>query len=325
LQDNIATKELENINVGKQIKNYLKSIEESASAPAIKTGFDEFDSSLGGGLRAGRLYGIGGITSLGKTTFALQIADNIAQKRQDVLIFSLEMDRQEMISKSISRRTFSLNKKDKNKAISPQDILDPVKRKEHLDILAEAVGDYSTHWAKQVNIAEGVGDIGVKEIRRSVDNFLVKKGSRPVVFIDYLQILAPYNERLSDKQNIDKSVLELKRIARDYQIPVIAINSFNRSNYLSEASFEAFKESGAIEYSCDVLIALQLKIDGRDKWTESSPSLNEKRNKINEAKIASPREVEAIILKNRGYKAYAKITFRYLPEYDYFEENSSNF
>ncbi|MDR2351199.1 MAG: hypothetical protein LBD56_00745, partial [Endomicrobium sp.] len=37
LQDNIATKELENINVGKQIKNYLKSIEESASAPAIKT------------------------------------------------------------------------------------------------------------------------------------------------------------------------------------------------------------------------------------------------------------------------------------------------
>jgi replicative DNA helicase len=103
-------------------------------------------------------------------------------------------------------------------------------------------------------------------------------------------------------------------------VPVIIINSFNRANYLTEASFEAFKESGAIEYSCDVLIGLQLYIEGREDWTEKVPPLNQKRKLVNDAKTNSPRKVEVIILKNRAYKAYDKIFFQYLPQYDYFFE-----
>jgi replicative DNA helicase len=140
-----------------------------------------------------------------------------------------------------------------------------------------------------------------------------------VVIVDYLQIVAPENEKMTDKQNIDKNVLELKRICRDYQVPIIIINSFNRTNYLQEASFESFKESGAIEYSCDVLIALQLGIDGREKWTDKT-TINVKRQAINEAKLKNPRDIEVIILKNRGYKAYDKIDFKYYPQFDFFEE-----
>ena len=62
------------------------------------------------------------------------------------------------------------------------------------------------------------------------------------MIIDYLQILSPYNERYTDKQNMDKAVLELKRISRDHKIPVIAISSFNRSAYKKEAEDEAYKE-----------------------------------------------------------------------------------
>lgn len=72
-----------------------------------------------------------------------------------------------------------------------------------------------------------------------------------------MQILAPCNEIASDKQNKDNAVLELRRISRDYKTPIIAISSFNRDNYNSVASMTAFKESGIIEYSSDVLIALQ--------------------------------------------------------------------
>lgn len=72
-----------------------------------------------------------------------------------------------------------------------------------------------------------------------------------------MQILAPYNEIASDKQNKDNAVLELKRISRYYKTPLIALSSFNRDNYNSAASMTAFKESGVIEYSSDVLIALQ--------------------------------------------------------------------
>ena len=320
----VIEKSLNDINAYKQTDSFLDAIRTSANASAIKTGFDKFDEALGGGLRAGRLYGIGAVTSLGKTTFVLQIADNMARAGQDILIFSLEMSRYELMGKSISRGTYAKSK-NKNEACTLQTILDFSERKnlsqKHMQKLEESIADYRDNVAKHINISEGVGDIGCRQIRDYVEKFYILKNRNPVVIIDYLQILAPFNDRLNDKQNIDKNVLELKRICRDYQVPVIVVNSFNRANYLSEASFESFKESGAIEYSCDVLIALQLYIEGRDEWTETTPPLSKKREAVNNAKIKSPREVEAIILKNRGYKAYDKVFFQYLPEYDYFEEN----
>lgn len=318
----ITEKSLNDINAYKHAEDFIEDLASCANAPAIKTGFEKFDEALGGGLRAGRLYGIGAITSLGKTTFALQIADNMARKKQDVLIFSLEMSIYELMGKSVSRGTYIKNR---NEAISLQSILDPAQRadwsEEKKKGFVKSIADYEKNVAKHINIIEGVGDIGCKQIRECVEKFCVFKNSNPVVIIDYLQILASFNDRLTDKQSIDKNVLELKRICRDYQVPVIVINSFNRTNYLSEASFEAFKESGAIEYSCDVLIALQLYIAGRDGWTDKNPTLNEKREAVNNAKLKSPRDVEAIILKNRGYKPYEKVFFHYTPEYDYFEEN----
>ena len=58
---------------------------------------------------------------------------------------------------------------------------------------------------------------------------------------------------------MDKAVLELKRISRDFKLPVIAVSSLNRMSYGQRISMEAFKESGAIKYSSDVLIGLQLR------------------------------------------------------------------
>src|SRR5699024_5813442 len=84
-------------------------------------------------------------------------------------------------------------------------------------------------------------------------------GNKPVVVIDYLQILQPKDPRASDKQNTDWAVLDLKKISRAYNIPIIGISSFNRDNYKEAVNMASFKESGAIEYSSDVLIGLQLK------------------------------------------------------------------
>jgi replicative DNA helicase len=52
-----------------------------------------------------------------------------------------------------------------------------------------------------------------------------------VIIIDYLQILSLAELRGSDKQNTDKSVFELKRLSRDFKIPIIGISSLNRDNY----------------------------------------------------------------------------------------------
>lgn len=330
----IIEKEIKKMNAASNFMEYLKHIESLRDVPAIKTGFNRFDEALGGGLRGGRLYAIGAISSLGKTSFALNIADNIAYTGRDVLIFSLEMGKYELMTKSISRETFKLCLKEgmninNHQAFTALEISDKFSyekySEEKKEILQPAIDNYTKTESEHIYISEGIGDIGVKQIRETIDNFKQLGHPAPVVIVDYMQILSPYNERLNDKQNIDKNMTELKRISRDYNIPVIVISSFNRTNYLNEVGFESFKESGSIEYSADVLIGLQLKIAGRQNWTESKPALNEKREMVNEAKVKTPRDIELVILKNRMHKAWDKIDFNYYPQFDYFEEIDKGF
>ena len=85
--------------------NYIEEIKNFCNYPTKKTDFKILDEYLDGGIRQG-LYVIGAIPSLGKTTFALQIADNIARNNNKVIIFSLEQGRFELVSKAISRLTY---------------------------------------------------------------------------------------------------------------------------------------------------------------------------------------------------------------------------
>ena len=70
----------------------------------LSTGYSKLDATLGGGLY-NSLYVIGGISGLGKTSIVLNILENLAKKEQDVLFISLEMSREELVAKSLSRFT----------------------------------------------------------------------------------------------------------------------------------------------------------------------------------------------------------------------------
>ena len=305
------------------IEEFINGVQESAITPAQPTFFKELDSKLDGGLYEG-LYIIGAITSLGKTTLALQIADQIAKggknidgrdvEGRDVLIFSLEMARTELMSKSISRHTLLRVLKttgDTRQAKTNRGITAGSRYKnyspEELYIIDKSVEDYS-QYAQHIYIHEGVGNIGVNAIRETIQKHRQYTGQTPVVLVDYVQILAPYDVRATDKQNTDKAVLELKRISRDYKTPVIAISSFNRASYSEKVTLEAFKESGAIEYGSDVLIGLQLKGAGSKNFDST------------EEKKKDPREVELVILKNRNGRTGDTISYRYYPMFNYFEE-----
>ena len=173
------------------------------------------------------------------------------------------------------------------------------------ELIRDAITAYS-RYAGRLYIQEGVGDIGVTQIRETVERHIRFTGRRPLVIVDYLQILSPYNERATDKQNTDKAVLELKRISRDFKLPVIAISAFNRTSYKAEAMFEALKESGSIEYTSDTVIGLQLKGAGKKDF---DPTAEKKRD---------PRLIELVILKNRQGKVGDKILFEYYPMFNYF-------
>ncbi len=295
------------------LKDFKNGIKESVNTPCIPTGFDKLDNVLDGGFYEG-LYILGAISSLGKTTLMMQIADQIANYGQDVIIFSLEMARNEIISKSISRLTILdiINNNGSNKdAMTSRGITTGSKYKFYSeaqkDLISRAITTYENYCDK-IFIHEGIGDIGVKGIKETVEKHISITGKNPVVIIDYLQILAPSDIRATDKQNIDKSVLELKRLSRDFKIPVIAISSLNRQSYSQKINMTAFKESGAIEYSSDVLIGLQLK------------GVDENNFDVDEAKMKNPREVELKILKNRNGATGDIVDFNYYPKFNYFKE-----
>lgn len=290
-------------------------IEQSANRQTISTGYPSLDYALGdggnipGGLTAG-LYTVGAISSLGKTTFVMQIADSIAASGTDVLVIALEMSAIELMAKSISRLTAEIARQEGDRK-TVQGILQgaryPKYSQEEKRIIQEAEARYAAI-AKHLFIVEGIGTIGAAQIRSAVRRHCQITGHAPVVVVDYLQILAPANPRATDKANTDAAVLELKRISRDYEIPVICISSFNRENYNSRVTLAALKESGAIEYSSDVVIALQLEGAGTDGFD------------VNKAKMEEPRKIEARILKNRSGKMGEAIRFEYEARFNIFRE-----
>lgn len=295
------------------LQDFKDGITDSVATPPISTGFFYLDRALDGGLYEG-LYIVGAISSLGKTTLMMQISDKIAQNGQDVLIFSLEMARTEIMAKSISRHTLELAIStgiDTQSAKTARGITDGTRYAKYNEtekqLIADAIREYS-EYASRIFIHEGVGNIGVEQVKNAIAEHIYLTGKKPVVIVDYMQILAPYNERATDKQNTDKAVLELKRISRDYKLPVIGISSFNRAGYKEAVTMEAFKESGAIEYSSDVLIGLQLKGAGGKDFD------------VDAAKSKTPREIELVVLKNRNGKTGSKVNYHFYAMFNYFKE-----
>lgn len=292
---------------------------------SAKTGFECFDKERGnfyGGLHEG-LYCIGAVSSLGKTTFCLQLADQIAERGTDVIFFSLEQSRKELMSKSISRNTAIISKREglSKYARTNMDILHPKKQessffreREEQDseaILNLAIERYRKS-AENLYIVEGSykgGRIDIPAIVEIVKGHIARTGRKPVVFIDYLQMLSLGKEsNKTDKQLTDASIFELKSLSRTYGIPVIAISSFNRDNYLEPVSMQSFLSSSGIEYSSDILIGLQYSgmafdpekdRDDKSRKARVRTLLESARRTLNN-RYEEGLEIELVCLKNRN-------------------------
>ena len=153
----------------------------------------------------------------------------------------------------------------------------------------------------------------------SIDELLIRlkplcfdKQKAPVICLDYLQIVPSSKESI--KLGVDDSVRKLKKFQRDTNSTFIVISSFNRANYTQGVSFESFKESGNIEYTADVVWALQLNI-----LNSINPNnIADSRKKIDDAKRQQPRQIQLKCLKNRQGTNY-DCFFNYFSAHDYFE------
>ena len=250
------------------------------------------------------LYVIGATPAAGKSTFCWQLLEQLAQNGESCIYCSYEMSRMELFAKSLARELF--------------------KRVPNTDLTAADIrrGAWSLQLdATRADFAVSKLDLSVLELQdESIDKLLAllnplcrDKAKAPVVCLDYLQIVPTSRE--SAKLGIDDSVRKLKKFQRDTNTTFIVISSFNRTNYVHSVSFESFKESGNIEYTADVVWALQLNLLNELKGYYD---VSELRKRVDDAKKQQPRQINLKCLKNRQGTNYDCFFF-YHSAHDYFE------
>ena len=296
------------------ISNLMATITEHSSAPRISTGFPELDDILGGGIPAG-LHVVAAMSSLGKTTLVVQMCASMAQQGQDILFFTLEMSRLELFAKNISRHSFELDiRNHAQTGFSTNDIVSGYPERSGNQVLKthlqKSVEAYRTY-ADRLTVIEGSGDITAARVRELTESYIRLTGRVPVVVIDYLQLLQPTDIRMTDKQNIDASIAELKRLTAQ-GCPVIAISSLNRASYDSPVTMASLKESGNIEYSAESILALDLQV------MYDAQRQNAKGFDLNAEKQKPARAVLLTVLKNRNGRVGDQIPMLFYPKYNYF-------
>lgn len=312
---------LEGIEASKpdSLLNYLDegiSSDIESQRKGISTGFKNLDTETGG-LRTG-LYILAAVSSLGKTTFCGQIADQLAASGNDVLFFSIEQSRLEIVSKSLARVTALNNKKT---ALTRDEIFEP----ENAERKAETIDAYKRAVKNHISVIEGNFDFNVSDVSSYVSRYMRKNPkSKPIVFIDYLQILQPEKARASTKESVDITITTLKRLSRKLGITIIAISSVNRESYYKNIGFESLKESGGIEYTADTVFGLQYAcVNNEIKGGTQAERQEAMKELIKKASNENPRKIELVCMKNRGGRKDWTCNFNYYADLDYFEESAA--
>jgi len=312
-----ALKILNKENAVNYLDDFNEMIQDEELRTPTKTGIERLDKALNGGLFKKNLVIIGAISGLGKTTLALQIADNIARNKEDVLIFSLEMSKEELIAKSISRLMYlkALDRHYTALALSSRDILKGTtlntiatkEAEEQREIYKEAYEDYKENVAPNVFITEcnEQNEITLTEIEERIKRQIAITEKKPVVIVDYLQIIENKERGLTDIQATSKVVKDLKRLARKYKISIIVISAFNRGANYTDTDYTSFRDTSTIEYTADVLITMQYSIldkanDVEGERTSDTKQTRKIKQAVEEASKKDPYELTLKILKNRN-------------------------
>lgn len=284
-----------------QISDFLKAVTNPQNIHP--TGFNALDSILDGGL-SNQLILLGAVPSLGKTTFCLNIANNLAQDGQDVLIFSYEMGKHELMAKLLSLTTYQLDRKLNNSekhAKTTQNIMSGKFRlapQEDKDLFYTALIEFEKN-SKHLFIYD-CDKMSTQWMRDTVQRHIRLTGNRPIVIVDYVQIMPPISFRNTDKMNVDNNIRALKLISRDLKVTIIGISSFNRTGYDTSVNMTSFKESGSFEYGADVLIGLQYTIEENQMKKSSSYGHNRIREQREKASNGGTIPIELVVLKNRN-------------------------
>ena len=217
----------------------------------LSTGFVDLDRYLLG-LMPG-VYVLAAGTSVGKTTFALNIVNNIlleAERKQEPrvgMIVSMEMGVESLSVKLLATRARLDTKAVKRGTLT---------RHQQSDLLTASAA-FKAH---SLHFVEGFSAITPMAIAAKLDHLRTVHGRVDFLVIDYLQLLSPNNKAASEYAAVTEIAREVKRLSHQYQIPIILISQLSRQPTANGGSrdyrLSDLRGSGAIEQDADVVLLL---------------------------------------------------------------------
>lgn len=250
----------------------------------ISSGYSKLDNILGGGFIRGGLYILGARPAVGKSTFAVNLADNI---EGNALFVSLEMTPEQIIAKRVSRRI----------GVSSSRLLSGQLSEQAWEKVAMASSDISQRGLYLNNRY----DLTVQQIALLSQTVPELRA----VIVDYLGLIQPATRSASTYENISAISRELKRMAISLNVPVICLCQLSRqveSRQNKRPVLSDLRDSGAIEQDADGVLFLY-----RDDYYSGGPA------------DGQPSAVELTVAKNRHGQT-GETGFNLWLKYSYFKE-----
>lgn len=222
----------------------LEDVYNHGNKKGIPTGFIDIDRRMGG-LKGSELIILAARPGMGKSAFALNIATHIAKKEKvPVLIFNLEMGKDQLTDRIICSECLIDSKKYRDGKLDESDW-------EHL---ANHLGDLSD---SNIFIDDN-SSITISEIRTRCRKMKIEENIG-LVIIDYLQLITPSQGKSSREQEVAEISRTLKLIAKELNIPIIALSQLSRANEKRTGKekrpmLSDLRDSGNIEQDADMVL-----------------------------------------------------------------------
>lgn len=210
----------------------------------VTTGSSEIDN-MTGRLQGGNLVIVAARPGMGKTAFALNIAESAAQEGSHVVVVSLEMSPRELVNRLIVRDSAGIRSDVlKNLEASPEEIQEIHRVAGRLQRLP-------------INFVRN-NSININKLK-TICRKLKKRGKIDLLIVDYLQLMSGATKGQNREQEISGISRSLKTLATELNIPVIALSQLNRSLEARQdktPNMSDLRESGAIEQDADMIMLL---------------------------------------------------------------------
>ena len=247
ISENVDSKDLVSLKdvIAQEFVRLEKVYQNRGVATGISSGFSDFDQ-MTSGFHPSDLIILAARPAMGKTAFALNLALNAAMKsKKGVLLFSLEMSSSQLLQRLLSIEAGIGLQKIRNGFLDPDDW-------GKLGLASMKLSN------SEINIAD-LPNVNVLEIR-AIARRLKAAGKLDMIIIDYLQLIKGNSTRGDNRQQeISEISRALKGIARELDIPIIALSQLSRATEQRadrRPMLSDLRESGAIEQDADMVMFL---------------------------------------------------------------------